>query len=163
MNAPGARAASLNQIAGQRSRLLRCPEALSPAAGRIAERIHNERHRRRNAVIFEPRPGAVPVPSKCRSAGGRAGRAYRPRRGSRQGLANVLGVGDGRPAEDHQDPDEDVSPGDCPGLHRHFFSFLFGYQTSLSGSRRIAPALFLPKAKSSQECIGVVTRSATWR
>src|SRR4029453_15068887 len=39
----------------------------------------------------------------------------------------------------------------------------FAIKTNLSGSRRIAPAIFLPKAKSSQESIGVVARSATWR
>ena len=35
-------------------------------------------------------------------------------------------------------------------------------KTSLSGSRSIAQARFLPEAKSSHEGIGIVARSATW-
>ena len=49
----------------------------------------------------------------------------------------------------------------CTGMPCRFFPALMA--ALFSGSGGIAPARFLPQAKSSYEGIGVVARSAPWR
>src|SRR5262249_17814093 len=55
------------------------------------------------------------------------------------------------------------TPGRFCAPLKTFFCFFPVLKTRPSGIRGIAHTRFLPKAKPSQECIGVVTRAATWR
>ena len=105
----------------------RC-EALPLAAGRIAEGVRNERQGRGDAVILEPAAHAVPISEQVLARQDQLEGRVCYGAGAGRGLRIVLGAGDSPPTENRQDPDEHPHPGDCPSLHKHFFSFLFCYQ-----------------------------------
>jgi hypothetical protein len=52
-------------------------EALLPAAGRIAEGVGDERHGRRDAVIFQPGAQAIPVAEQVCAGQGQLERRWR--------------------------------------------------------------------------------------
>jgi hypothetical protein len=83
-------------------------EALLLAAGRIAEGVGDERDTRIDAVVLEPRAGAEPVSKHVPARQDELEGSIREGACAGRGARGVLGVGDGRPAEDHQECDCDA-------------------------------------------------------
>ena len=83
-------------------------EALLLAAGGIAEGVGDERDTRIDTVVLEPRAGAEPVSQQVPARQDELEGGIREGARAGRGARGVLGVGDGRPAEDHQECDGDA-------------------------------------------------------
>jgi len=79
------------------------------ATGRIAEGFGDERDTRINTVVLEPGASAELVPQQVPGGQDKLDRRIGQGACTGRGRRGVLGVGDGHPAEDHQNGDADAT------------------------------------------------------